>query len=329
MQLLTSYIRYVFLRKTMFMKTISLCTLGIIALFSFTLLFYGCGKENSGLSGLSPDQEQTASQVSVQSETEAQLAFNDIFDNVMGANNQVGMAGTGVFGRLIAGVNCGQPVERGNGIDSTHCFSVSFTSLASTTFPLKLVIDFGNGCLGNDGHMRYGRIITVYTGRLIEAGKSATTTFDGYKIDSFSISGTHVVTNTTTTGQRQFTVDITNAKINKPSGHNEEWNGHRVINQVDGSATPEWPTDDVFSISGSGYGKAESGNVIFAWQSKITEPLTKKFICPWILQGILNVHRETLPSNSPWVASLDYGTGGCDNIALLTINGRTTQITLH
>src|SRR5438270_9090 len=84
------------------------------------------------------------------------------------------------------------------------------------------LIDFGSGCLGHDGHIRYGKISTVYTGRLLYPGNSATTTLDGYKIDSISIEGKQVITNTGSVSQKQFTVDITGGKLTKPSGNYEQ-----------------------------------------------------------------------------------------------------------
>jgi hypothetical protein len=305
-------------------KSAFLTPLITAALFS-ALVLIGCKKENSDT--LTPQQEEDIATVSSESEAQSQLTLDDVFDNVMGVNNDVGMAGTGVFGRVSADGG------RLYGVDSVpHCFTVTITHLSTTDFfPLKIVLDFGTqGCTSNDGHTRYGKIITTYTGRLITPGKSATTTFEGYKIDSISVQGTHKITNTTALGsnQRQFTVEVTDAKLTKPSGNYIQWEGTRVITQVEGNGTPDLPLDDVFTITGSGHGKVKRGNDLFIWQSEITEPLRKKFICHWISKGILKVRRETLPATSPWVSFLNYGNGACDFDATLTINGVVHQIQL-
>ena len=39
---------------------------------------------------------------SSQSETENEVVFNDVFDNVMGVNTELGIGGTGIFGRMAA-----------------------------------------------------------------------------------------------------------------------------------------------------------------------------------------------------------------------------------
>jgi hypothetical protein len=295
-----------------------------------TLLIVGCKKENSQTGNLSPQQEQDAATVSTDANTEADFASNDAFDNAMGVDNNVGMAGTGVFGRMSSGTSLA--TARETGVDSVHCFTVSYVHLnGNEPFPLQVVIDFGAGCIGHDGHTRKGKIIATYTGRLIVPGKSASVTYDGYKIDSLSIQGTHTITNSTTGNQRQFTIDVTDAKITKPSGNYTSWNSHKVLTQVEGNGTPDWPLDDIFTLSGTANGKVQRRNDLFAWRAEIptSNPLTKKFICPWFVKGVLKVWRETLSSNSQWTASLDFGTGDCDNKASLTINGVTTQITLH
>lgn len=299
--------------------TLSLCT---------ALLIAGCKKETSD-SALSPQQEEEAATLSTQSETETELVFNDVFDNVLGVNTEVGLGGTGVFGRTASGSLAG---GRENGLDSIPaCLTLTITRLnAPDKFPVRIVMDFGSKCLGGDGHTRSGKIITTYTGRLTEPGKSATTTFDGFKIDSLSVQGTHKVTNTTVAGsnQRQFTIDVTDAKITKPNGNYSQWTSHRVITQVEGNGTPNIAIDDVFTITGNSYGKVKHGNDFYAWHAEIVEPLRKRFACHWISKGTIKVRRESLSTDSKWVATLDYGSGLCDFLATLTINGVTHELEL-
>ncbi|MGZ5189991.1 MAG: hypothetical protein ACXWCZ_03170, partial [Flavisolibacter sp.] len=178
---------------------------------------------------------------------------------------------------------------------------------------------------------RYGKIITVYTGNLREPGKSATTTFEHFKINDISVEGKHVITNTTAStpgsNQKQFTVDVTDARLTKPNGNYSQWNSHRVTTQVEGNGTL-LPFDDIFRITGSARGKVKRGNTIYAWASEITEPLIKKFTCRWISKGIIRVKRESLSNSSIWVSSLNYGNGDCDYKATLTINGVVHNIEL-
>jgi hypothetical protein len=325
-QLLLSYHRFT-PDKTVVMKKNSLPVLLITIVFLTSLSIISCKKETSN-SELSPQQEEEVATLSSQAETENELVFNDVFDNVMGVNTEVGLGGIGVFGRTAGTLQNGRETD----LDSIpRCVTLTVTRLnASEPFPVNIVIDFGSGCLGKDGRTRYGKIISTYTGRLTVPGKSATTIFDGYKIDSFSVEGTHKITNTTAAGsnQRQFTIDINEAKISKPNGNYSHWSNHRVITQIEGNGTPDLPLDDIFSIEGSGHGKVKRGNELYAWHSEIAEPLRKRFGCRWISRGIIKVWRETLSSNSQWTATLNYGDGTCDFWAKLTVNGVAREVKL-
>lgn len=302
------------------MKTKLLTRLMTVAV-AVTLLVASCKKETS--SPLSSQEEEQVAIFSTESEIESQAAFDDVFNNVMGVNSELGVGGVGIFGRAAAG-------GRFQGIDSVPiCVSISITPLQPLIFPKTVVLDFGAGCTSH-GHRRSGKITTVYTGRLIEPGMSATTTFDNYTIDSLSIEGTQTITNSTTPGgnQRQFTTEVTNAKLSKPNGNYQEWNASRAISQIEGNGTA-LPGDDIFRVTGHSAGKTKRGDLIVLWTSEIEEPLIKRFNCRWFSKGSVKTTRSGLPSGTPWNAVLDFGTGNCDNKAELTINGNVYQITLH
>lgn len=298
----------------------------ITAVFFILALFISSCKKEVSNDNLSAQEEEQASMTMSESDAEAEIVFNDVFDNVMGANNDVGMEGTGIFGRS----NNAFSLETARTDSLTRCFSVTITQItAGSVFPLRIVLDFGNGCLGRDGHTRYGKIITTYTNRLIVPGASATTTFDGFKIDSILVQGTHKVTNTSTSNHHQFKVDVESAKLTHPNGNFTEWNSHKTITQIEGNASVALPFDDIYKVEGESNGKVKRGDRLFAWRTEIVEPLIKKFSCRWISKGRVRIVRVSSAANSPWVSVLDYGNGNCDNQATITINGVVRQITLH
>ena len=305
------------------MKNLSLPIRLITAAFAASLLFVGCKRENSNT--LTPQEEEQAATYTTESETEAQFAFDDVFDNVMGVNSDVGVGDVGIFGRTIT-LDNGR-VERTD--PAPTCVTITITPLQSNAFPKTVVLDFGTGC-NSHGHLRSGKITTVYTGRLTEPGSSATTTFQNFKIDDISVEGTHKIINTTgsATNQRQYKIEVMDARLSKPNGSYEEWSTTRVITQIEGNGTIA-PADDIFRVTGAGHGKVKRENIIVLWKSEITEPLIKKFVCRWISKGTVKTVREGLPSSTPWVAVLNYGDGNCDNKATLTINGNTKEITLR
>jgi len=279
--------------------------------FFFSLMIVSCSKENSR-SGTEDEQEVTASKISSESDGQAELIFNGFFDDAMGVSDEVGMFGTGVFGRVNA------------------CPTVTVIHLnPPAIFPIKVILDFGNaGCTGNDGHLRSGKIITEYTARLIYPGAIATTSFDGFYIDSVHVEGTHKITNTSNgTTNRQFAIEVRDARLTRPNGDYTKWKSDKVITQFEGLITADFH-DDIFSVTGSAEGQVKKGNLLVGWSSSVTEPLIKRFTCRWIVKGRIRTIRINSMPTSPWVAVLDFGNGTCDNQAIITINGVAHQITL-
>jgi hypothetical protein len=306
------------------MKMISSLTKALSVLVFFSAItFVACKKDNSSSGNIDPITYATAT---AESDAEAQVVFDDVFDNVAGTNDEVGMSGVGIIGsannsngdNIIAGVN---------GTDSitTPCFSVSVTRLNPPNhFPVKIVIDFGTGCTGRDGRTRKGKIITIYTKRLVEPGAKATTTFDGYYVNNIKVEGTHIIENLSTSDKRIFHVQVISARLSKPNGNYTEWSSDKTIEQIEGLGTSFWPFDDVFTISGHANGTIHRGNEFMQWSHIISKPLVKKFTCHWIVKGEVTIEKGTNP-----IAYLDFGNGICDNKATITINGVVHEITLY
>ena len=281
-------------------------------IFMAGLLFTAsCSKEKSG-SGTSNDEEQQrVSLTSSEADGECELIFNNIFDDAMGASDDVGMAGTGIFGRPAPPPAEGGDVQRPNG-----CFVVTVTHLnTSNPFPVRIVIDFGNsGCQGNDGHTRSGKIIVEYSGRLILPGSVASANFEDFHVDSTKVEGTLKISNIGTLIERQFKVEVIDARLSRPSGNYTKWNSEKTFTQIEGIATPNLPVDDILRVEGSANGEALRGNLLVAWEGEITEPLIKRFNCRWFVRGQIRQSRAN-SSNNSWAAILDFGGGDCDNQA--------------
>ena len=300
-----------------------LATLILISL----LVFGSCTKETSADT---PAQEEFASKASSEADAESDDIFNEVFDNVMGVNADVAFGGTGVFGRMNPGSGTGETARL------TACPDVTITHLnTANIFPVKVEMDFGTGCTGRDGRTRSGKIVVVYSNRLMVPGAKATTEFVEYKVDSIKIQGTHIITNlsdliSANCMTHKWKVEVQRAKLTKPNGNYTEWNSIRTIVQKAGMFTPFVPLDDIYEIDGSANGKVKRGDLLVAWNSEITEPLVKKFTCRWIVKGIIRNMRLNLTSSSPWVAAINfaYPNGDCDNKALASINGVSHIITL-
>jgi hypothetical protein len=282
---------------------------------TFALFLASCAK-NGEQSTQTP--QQTNTQISLEADAAGEIVYDDVFNNVMGVNAPIGIGGTGVF----EPANPGQPGPLDPAKPS--CFTVSFDFLAAPdTFPVKVTLDFGTGCVGKDGRTRKGKIITVYTGHILVPGSVAETTFDGYSVNDIKVEGTHRVENKSLPGAFTFETKVINGKLTAVNGDFVNWNRTRTIAQVEGWATPLNPADDAFSIVGSGSGTVQKGNKTATWTSSNIEPLIKRFDCHWIVKGKQAIQRNDGPQGI-----LDFGNGDCDNKATITVNGVSVEITL-
>jgi hypothetical protein len=311
-----------------------------IVVFVAAILIFSCKKETSGR--LTDAEERQANFISSDADAEATIVFNGLFDDVMGANltkNEGLQTGsTGIFGvNSIGNTSIGGSTGRGDSLPS--CASVTIFHLNTVGFPIKIITEFSaSGCLCNDGHVRKGRIISIFTDRLSAPGAVATTSFDNFWVDSIHVEGTHKITNTSASGTTAqiYTVDI-DSKLTKTNGNYSEWHNHYVLTQTDGITYPiqfAYQTYGFKIFPGSAFGKVKRNDVLVAWRAEVIEPLVKRYNCRWISKGIVRITRENLATNSPWVGQLDYSfpnspIGGCDNRAKLTVNGNVHEITLR
>lgn len=302
------------------MKTTPSLTRLLLVTLMVTGLVYASCKKHDDTSSMAGKEEFAT--MSAQSDAAAELVFEDVFDNTMGVSPEVGIGGTGVFGRVAVSPDNTNRLE---GVDSATCYSVTTKQLnTATRFPLQITIDFGNGCTARDGRTRKGKIVIVYTGHLSISGNSASATFDGYWLDDLKVEGTHKLTNTGTPDKKSYTTQVINAKLSQSNGNYITWNSEKTVAQIEGGATPLIGLDDTYSITGQSGGAVQIDGKYFQWSTAITTPLTKKFSCRWISRGTLS-----LKKGNDAVAVLDYGSGTCDNKASFSVNGKVQEITLH
>ncbi len=288
----------------------------LLVSLSSSLFIVSCQKDKN------PDSTtDTATMESISADEHMiETSFNAVFDDATGIDDATAGEDLGIYGSAGAGVY-GRTAD--NGARTTaRCFTVNVTPKERGVFPKTVTLDFGAGCEAG-GHIRKGKIIFTYSGKLNVPGKQVVTTFENYSIDSFSIEGKHTLTNSATAGanQKSFSVKIENGKITNVN--NGKWwtrNSDRQFVQTEGNGTDFFPRDDVFSVTGKTSGENSNNKT---WSTEITSPLIKKFTCKWLVKGVLEV------SVNSTVGTLDFGNGDCDNKANLTVNGRSKTITLR
>ncbi len=199
-------------------------------------------------------------------------------------------------------------------------------TLDTISMPHVLTIDFGEvNCLCNDGRYRRGKIIITFTGRYREPGSVRTHGFDNYYVDDNKIEGSKVLTNMgfNDNGNIWFTIEVEGTIILADETENGgiiTWNASKQREWVEGYETFR-RRDDVYLITGTASGVAPSG---FGWSRVITNALRRELSCRFFVSGTI----EITPENKP-VRILDFGDGECDNIATVTINGKTHTIFLR
>ncbi|MBK8522435.1 MAG: hypothetical protein IPL54_16790 [Chitinophagaceae bacterium] len=291
-------------------------------LLAFSLIgaiaFSGCKKEES-LTPLTPTAtdavELAATQEATVEEAASEAQFDDVFNITASMNRSEVGEDLGVSAN-VSGLS-----ELGSTTSNTaRCFTITVFRKIANVFPKTVTIDFGTGCLGRDGKFRKGKIVSIYTNRMVVPDAKVSTTFIGYHVDSFKIEGTHITENTSTLNMQGWKVKVIDGKItNTNTNRWRKWNSVKDVLQVAGNGTPHFPLDDIYKIDGAATGSNSGGHT---WSSLITESLIKKFACPWIVQGKIRLNRDGR------TALLDYGNGNCDNQAVIYINGIPHIITL-
>lgn len=175
------------------------------------------------------------------------------------------------------------------------------------SFPRTVTIDYGEGCLCRDGKFRKGAIVLYFTTPIRRPGAELTITFRDFYVNRRHIEGTKTITNLTADGALKYSVQVKDGKVTWPSGRGFTFARLKVVTQIFGMDT-RIIRDDIFSIEGRSKTEYTNGMVV----TKNTETaLIKPVACPFIVQGKVKIkinRREFF---------IDFGTGECDNKALL------------
>jgi hypothetical protein len=188
-----------------------------------------------------------------------------------------------------------------------------------------LTLDFGRtNCLCPDGRYRRGIIKAVFSGPHRQAGAVVIITHPSYFVNDNQHLGTRVITNL---GAGSFDLNMQNASIiYANNGGTTAWSSTRRYARTAGFGTATI-LDDAYSITGSLTGTNRRS---VSYTAAIQQPLVKKFT-PGCARHFISGTIQLNNSNGRSLL-LNYdptGTAACDNIASVTVNGRTHTITLR
>lgn len=291
-----------------------LALVAIIA--SSTFFMTSCKKEASQAIAVSESEAITASQEN----TEADADYDDLTEIGFSAGADMQEQGSlsqevggGAAGRITIGLNLLVNLEYKIG----PCTKVEVSSLDSV-YPKTITIDYGTGCLCRDGKFRKGKIELNLTGPIRKSGSVLTISVADYYVNRKHIEGKKIITNLSANGALIYSVSIEGGKVTMPNGRGFSFEGTKTFTQLEGMNTVK-VSDDVFSIEGRNKTVYNNGITV----SRNTEsPLIKPVACNWIVKGVLKVvvNERTF--------FIDFGTGECDNKALLKWANGEKEITL-
>jgi len=181
-------------------------------------------------------------------------------------------------------------------------------------FPKTITITFTNWQIG-ERPIKNGVIQIVITGPMHRAGTSRTITFQNFSVGGNLIEGVKTITNVD-----GVTVNITlrGGKITFEDGTFITREVTRSRKWIAGLRTPMFIWDDEFQIEGTVSGVNRRGE---QYSVVITKPLIRKMACLWLVEGTKTVQT----GNRSLI--LDFGNGTCDNVATVTADGETREIT--
>jgi len=202
------------------------------------------------------------------------------------------------------------------------CPIVKVEHPAAGIWPKVITIDYGTGCTGLYDNTRSGKIIINVTGPRREEGSKRTVTFEDYNFNGIKVEGTKLFENLgpNNIGNMVISVTLTGGKLSLPDGKTLEREAQHQREWVAGFMTPNrW--DDECLVTGSASGRNADG---ISYLRIIASALHWKRVCAFIVSGVVTIERE---GTEPF--ELDYGTGECDNKAIVSRGGESKEIQLR
>ena len=202
------------------------------------------------------------------------------------------------------------------------CASLTFDTLLSAK---TITVNFGTtNCLCNDGRYRRGMITLAFTGRYRDSLTTITVTPLNYYVNDNQLLGTKTIKNKGHNAAHHLVYEI-NANMSVVKGDGSgiiTWSSIRQREWISGESTLTW-NDDIYSITGGATGAAAGGGT---FSTLITTPLIRNMALGCrrhFTSGVV----EHAPTGKA-TRYIDYGSGACDDIATVTIDGVSYTITL-
>ncbi|OON70773.1 hypothetical protein [Hymenobacter sp. CRA2] len=194
-------------------------------------------------------------------------------------------------------------------------------SYDAATHTLTITFD-ANGCTGRDGRVRRGQLVATFSGQYRQPGSMVVISLVNYSVNNNAHTGTRTITYT---GNNVYTLNVQNASVTTSTG-TASWTSQRTYTQTAGQAT-RTILDDEYSVTGSAGGTNRRG---VSFKATIQQPLKKVFqrgCARYFTAGTVQI--ETSKEKTLLLNYDPAGTQACDNIASVTVDGRTRTVRLR
>jgi len=280
------------------MKTKILMMITVLAVLSFS----SCKKNSSGDMDL-------ASVNLADDDAVTEVVFGDVFSTADNATIILDEMGKSI------------DAKSSETIMTDSCPTITITHPTGNAWPKIVTIDYGTGCSGFFDNVRSGKIVIEVTGPRLEVGSKRTITFENYYFNGIKVEGTKVLENTGYNSNQNLVISVklTGGKLTLPDGktierstdHQREWTAGLLTKNI-------W--DDECLITGTATGKNIEG---IGYNNTIMTALHWTRACRFIVSGVIKIEREGMEP-----VQLDYGTGECDAVAVVTRGDVSKEILL-
>lgn len=285
---------------------------GLVGLAMISLGFLSSCEDNNQFEFSANESSQ------VENEAETESYFEDVDDMATLAVSADASTSTG--SRTSASGRSGVKPS-----DSRFtCATITFEFAADNTLSNPhgfITIDFGTGCTDARNNVRKGIMKIEFKGRRFMPDSKIITTLEGYSINGITLEGVRTVTNATASLETnpKFNITVVGGKATWPDGS---------VATREVSLTREWvrainPLNDEWIVTGTAAGNNRDGKT---FMMEITKPLIYKRACASTNNGMMAVEGTKVMTVDSKVISIDFGTGACDKLITVSINGQSKEI---
>lgn len=275
-----------------------------------SLLTISCNKDNADNSTITADEAGVNAKIDLANDDVSDVVegqFNATMDNsTTGKSTEVATTSTTNLPSCVT-------------VTRVPAFGMAITAGTLVT----KTVDFGTiGCAMPNGNLLKGQIVITFTYQPTATSHTINYQFVNFYHNAIKFEGNKTFTRTmsvATAATPSHPIVVMNMDITAtfPDGRIFNRIGTRTREIISGYDTPNVLADNIYQVTGSWSTTFPNTTI---QTSTITTPLIVKMSCmavnkPLLVQGVITFVRNS------HTATLDYGTGDCDNIAIFTING--------